>query len=416
MNAVANMFDPKLYKNVRKPLLEAETLPPWCYLSQEFYDREVGRMFRKTWNFLGRADEIPNPGDYMTFELCGEPIIVLRDREGKIRAYANTCRHRGAKMIEGKGNCRAISCPYHGWVYALNGDLIGTAGMEKTKNFDRTKYGLVPLTLDTWDGFIFISFDPKVVPLRKFLGNLPEEMAPYGFKDYVLTRRKEYVLECNWKLFLENAMEEYHTPVVHRKSIGAQVMEDVPATGEWRGLFMAAPRTVAVLPEDIANAFPAPTHLTARPARGSYFLTIYPVTFFVCTQDVMWWLQQFPMGPHKTKMVVGSCFPRSTAERPDFEERAKYYYKRWEKSLGEDNAISEAQHKGLMSSFSSPGRLSAQEPAIRDIALWVLDQVLDKPKRANGAARPAKARQSARQAAKRSSARRAAPAKKRARR
>ncbi|MFO0997255.1 MAG: aromatic ring-hydroxylating dioxygenase subunit alpha [Alphaproteobacteria bacterium] len=411
MNAAANIFDPKHYKNVRKPLLEAETLPTWCYLSQAFYDREVERMFHKVWNFLGREDEIPNPGDYMTFDLFGEPVIVLRDREGQLRAFANTCRHRGAKMIEGKGNCRAIACPYHGWIYNLKGELTGTAGMEKTKNFDRKLYGLPQLMIDTWDGFIFVSFDPKIVPLRTYLGNFTEEMAPYGFKDYVLTRRKEYILECNWKLFLENAMEEYHTPVVHRTSIGTQSMEDVPIRGEWRGLFMTAPRTVAVLPEDIEHAFPAPTHLTGRPARGTFFLTIYPHAFMVCTQDVMWWLQQFPMGPHKTKMVVGSCFPRSTVARPDFDEKVKYYYKRWEKSLGEDNAISEAQHAGLMSSFSTPGRLSWHEPAVQDIALWVLDRVLDRPKRANGAA---KARANG-AASKRSSARRA-PAKKRAKR
>lgn len=415
MTATVNMFDANHYRNVRKPLLEAETLPPWCYTSQEFYEREVERMFRKTWNFLGRADEIPNPGDYMTFELCGEPLIVLRDRDGSIRAYANTCRHRGAKMLEGKGNCRAISCPYHGWVYALNGDLIGTAGMEKTRVFDRARYGLAKVAVGIWDGFIFASLDPNAMPLKQFLGNLSEEMAPYNFKDYVCVRRKEYVLECNWKLYLENAMEEYHTPVVHRQSIGAQSMEDVVCTGEWRGLHMAAERTIAVLPEDAARAFPAPTNLTGRPARGTYFLAIYPQTFFACTQDTMWWLQQFPMGPARTKVVVGSCFPRATVARPDFAEKVKYYYKRWDKSLPEDNDISEKQQSGLRSSLSRPGRYSWHEPVVHDIAKWVLDHVLDGPgqKAAPRRAAAGKAQRGGARKATRASAR---PAKKRARR
>lgn len=416
MTATVNMFDASHYRNVRKPLLEAETLPPWCYTSQEFYDREVERVFRKSWNFLGRADEIPNPGDYMTFELCGEPLIVLRDRDGAIRAYANTCRHRGAKMLDGKGNCRAISCPYHGWVYALNGDLIGTAGMEKTQVFDRARYGLAKVTVDTWDGFIFVALDPNAVPLRQYLGNLPEEMAPYNFKDYVCVRRKEYVLDCNWKLYLENAMEEYHTPVVHRQSIGAQSMEDVPCTGEWRGLHMAAERTIAVLPEDAAHAFPAPTTLTGRPARGTYFLAIYPQTFFACTQDTMWWLQQFPMGPAKTKVVIGSCFPRATVQRNDFQDTVKYYYKRWDKSLPEDNDISEKQQAGLNSSLSSPGRYSWHEPVVHDIAKWVLDRVLDEPKKKRAAARPAKARAKRPGARRASASARRTPARKRARR
>lgn len=412
MTAVANIFDASHYKNVRKPLLEAETLPPWCYTSQEFYDREVDRVFRKTWNFLGRTDEIPNPGDYMTFDLCGEPLIVLRDRDGTVRCYANTCRHRGAKMLEGKGNCRAISCPYHGWVYALNGTLTGTAGMEKTQVFDRARYSLAPIKIETWDGFIFVSLNPKVEPLKQFLGNLPEEMAPYRFKDYVCVRRKEYVLACNWKLYLENAMEEYHTPVVHRQSIGAQSMEDVPCTGEWRGLHMEAPKTIAVLPEDAAHAFPAPTTLTGRPARGTYFMAIYPQTFFACTQDTMWWLQQFPMGADKTKVVIGSCFPRDTVNRPDFAEKVPYYYKRWDKSLPEDNDISEKQQEGLRSSLSAPGRYSWHEPVVHDIAKWVLERVLDAPRK-NGAAHPGKrAAKPARSAARKASG----PARKRARR
>ena len=104
---------------------------------------------------------------------------------------------------------------------------------------------------------------------------------------------------------------------------------------------------------------------------------IYPSTFFALTQDCMWWLQQFPQGPARTKVVIGSCFPRATAARADFSERASSYYRRWDKSLPEDNAISERQQAGLRSSFASPGRLSVREPMVRDIANWILDRMLD---------------------------------------
>jgi len=141
MASVDDIFDPAHYANVRRPAMEAETLPPWCYTSQAFYDREVEAIFRKTWNFLGREDEIPDHGDYMTFDLFGEPVMVVRDKDGTVRAFANICRHRGTKLLDGRGNRRTISCPYHSWAYALNGDLIGASGMAKTVDFDKAATG-----------------------------------------------------------------------------------------------------------------------------------------------------------------------------------------------------------------------------------------------------------------------------------
>jgi len=147
--------------------------------------------------------------------------------------------------------------------------------------------------------------------------------------------------------------------------------------GAWGGIHMAAEKTIAVLAEDLGHALPPIASLKGKAAAGTYFLVIYPSTFFALTQDCMWWLQQFPQGPARTKVVIGSCFPRSTVARADFSEKAGFYYRRWDKSIPEDNAISERQQAGLQSSFASPGRLSVREPMVRDIANWVLDRMLD---------------------------------------
>jgi hypothetical protein len=141
-------------------------------------------------------------------------------------------------------------------------------------------------------------------------------------------------------------------------------------------MFMPAEKTIALLKEDLDSAFPAIPTLDAKTARGTYFAVIYPMTFFATTQDCMWWLQQFPQGATRTKVVIGSCFPRATVARPDFAERVEKYYRRWDKSMPEDNAISERQQAGL-SFLSRPGRLSIHEPVVRDIANWVLDHLLD---------------------------------------
>jgi len=375
----ANMFDPALYAKVRQPVLAAETLPAWCYTSREFYEREVERVFRRVWNFVGRADEIPQPGDFMTIDLFGESLLIQRDDDGVVHAFVNICRHRGTRLLDGCGNSRLTRCPYHGWTYAADGSLIGTPGMEQTVGFNRKDYNLLSVRLETWAGYMFVNFDTNDGSLATYLGELPDKLASYNLDDMVCVRRKEYDLSCNWKIYIENAMEEYHTPVVHKKSIGKQTTVREVGRGEWAALFMKAERTIAVLPEDIGDAFPQIPTLAGNPAHGTHFIVIYPGTFFALTQDCMWWLEQRPTAPDRTKIVIGSCFPRSTVARPDFEQKVMKYYRRWDKALPEDNYISERQQLGISSSFSRPGRFSFQEPAVHDIANWVLDRVLDLP-------------------------------------
>ena len=372
-----SLFDPARYENVRRPALEAETLPPWCYTSEEFYARELERIFRKRWNFLCRLDEVPATGDYMSFELCGEPIAVVRGRDGEVRAFANSCRHRGTRLLDGSGSCRIITCPYHGWAYGLDGTLIAAPGMEETHNFARRDYGLIGLRLESWEGFLFVNLDPAARPLAEQLGDLPALLASYRMAEMVCVRRREYALACNWKIYLENAMEDYHTPMVHKGSIGKQLTERLEARGDWRGTYLPSAATIALLPEDGGSAFPPIPTLDERAASGTYFLALYPSSFFATAQDCMWWLQEFPLGPGRTRVVVGSCFPKATVARGDFAEKVEKYYRRWDTSLPEDNAISERQQAGLASSLSRPGRLSSREPVVHDIANWVLDRVLD---------------------------------------
>src|SRR5260370_738281 len=277
MTGMHTIFDPRHYSGVRQRMLEAEALPPWCYTAQEFYDREVERIFRKAWNFIGRAEEIAKRGDYMVCDLVGESIIVLRDKVGRLRAFANTCRHRGTRLLDGTGNCKSIACPYHAWVYALDGKLISSLGMEQTVAFDPADYGLIPVRLEDWAGFLFVNFTADGETLTDYLGDLPSRFAAYNFADMVCVRRKGYDLACNWKLYVENAMEDYHTPTVHRKSIGLQkTLLEAGGVGAWDAIFMPSARTIAVLSDDLAIAFPPISGLSGQPADRTLFTLIHP--------------------------------------------------------------------------------------------------------------------------------------------
>ncbi len=370
-----NILEPSLYEKARLPLAQAETLPRWCYTSAEFADAEVREIFRKTWNFVGRVDEVPSSGAYFTVDLFGESIIVVRDRANGIHAFANTCRHRGTRLVNGTGRCSAFACPYHSWTYALSGELIGAPGMEGVAGFAKADYGLIPVRLETWGGFMFVNLDRNGKPLLEHLGNAVDTFAPYNFENMVVTRKKEYDLACNWKIYVENAMEDYHTATVHRVSIGTQVCTREESIGEWDAVHMLAATTVAILPGEV-SPFPYIPTLKGKSAGGTYFSVVYPNWFFASTQDCMWWLHVAPRGPKRCLVTQGSVFSRETSERPDFKQVVQKYYQRWDKSIPEDNAIAEMQQAGLESSFSQPGRLSLHEPVVHAMAQWVLDRVL----------------------------------------
>ncbi len=192
MQAPSDLFDPGHFANVRKPLDEAETMPPWVYTSEEFYRREVDRIFMKEWNFMGHVDQLPNPSDYKALEFTGVPFIICRDESGELRAFANSCRHRGAMVASGSGNAKEFMCPYHGWCYGLDGRLTATVDMDATKDFRNADYGLIPIAIDTWGGFIFVNFDRDCESLADYLGDLPDNLASHRLEDMAKCERRDH--------------------------------------------------------------------------------------------------------------------------------------------------------------------------------------------------------------------------------
>ena len=358
--------------------MEAETLPPAAYASREFYAREVERIFMREWNFVGRAEVIPNAGDYFTLELAGVPLIVVRGEDGRVRALANSCRHRGSMVVEGEGHCRAFRCPYHAWVYGLDGALRGTQEMQKTVNFDPANYGLVPVRLETWNGFLFVTFNADQAPVSEYYGDLTAKLASYRMDDMLCVRRKTFEVKCNWKLFVENAMEELHIATVHRQTIHKYAPPDTHAPEEARGQYCALyskhAGSMALLEGD--RGFPRIETLAGKPAEGTYFIMLYPMTMLGCTIDCMWYLELLPRAADRTTLIHGGCFPRKTVEGPDFAEVSQRYFHRWDTTIGEDIEASERQQAGLSSPLAARGRFSFRESLVHEIDNWVLDRVL----------------------------------------
>ena len=373
-----NLFSESHYGDVRRPLTEASCLPSWCYTSERFHQRELERIFLKCWHFVGREDEITEAGDYLTFEAAGGPVIVMRDDDDVVRAFYNTCRHRGTQLLTGNGQAPRIVCPYHSWVYGTDGRLQRAPGMQGVVEFRAQAHALAPVRLEIWAGFMFVCYAAEAPTLAEYLGDFPEFFSAYRPQELVCVRRVNFEIKANWKLLIENALEAYHTGTVHAQTLGRQQSKPVVTRGNWGALFgyVDGDSSMAVLP-GTTPALPHIPGLSGDQVRGTYFTDIYLCTQFVFAQDCMWWLAVQPDGVDNCHVVLGSCFPESTTRLAHFESALESYYERWDRATPEDNAIAEAQQSGQRAGVGPPGRFSNEEFVVHELANWVLDQVME---------------------------------------
>ena len=191
------ILDPRHYAAVRRPLARAQTLPAWCYTRPAFFQAEIERIFGTSWCFVGRRDELAAVGDYVALVSPLGPLILVRDATDRVRAFANTCRHRGCEIVAGRGRTTGFVCPYHGWTYALDGRLLKARHMEATEGFDRDAHGLIELQTGEWDGFLFVAADPDAGSLQDWLGDMPARFASHDCVNLRCVDRVHYRIAGN---------------------------------------------------------------------------------------------------------------------------------------------------------------------------------------------------------------------------
>ena len=370
------LLPPAEIANAAAPLATARSMPAGFYTSPEFFERERREILLKSWFFAGREDELPNPGDFRAFDTIGGPALLIRSQDGDLKAFANFCRHRGSILLEGSGNCKRIVCPYHAWSYLADGTLYGCPDMEDAEGFDRVENGLVPIRMETWGGFVFLTYNNNAQPLLAHLGDLPARMESHRPDELRCTWKIELDCACNWKLLLENAMETYHTGTVHRDSVGAQTSRTIPTLGEWLCIQVLSTRSIGTLMED-APTLPAIERLDDDARVGTYFTVVHPACQLVFAQDCMWWLNVTPREHDRSTLEIGGCFPESITSSPEFDALAAPYYERWEVVGREDVSILEKQQRALSSVYFRPGPLSGRDDQVQALGLWVLDQLKD---------------------------------------
>jgi phenylpropionate dioxygenase-like ring-hydroxylating dioxygenase large terminal subunit len=372
----------------RQPLDRARHVPGFVYDSPEVYAREKDRLFMKEWLAVAREEEIARPGDYMTFRVMGEPLVMVRDRAGVVHALANVCAHRGVEVATGEGNLTEFKCPYHAWTYDLGGQLLGAPFMKETPGFDTSACRLPRLQVGTWAGWVWVNFDPTAEPLMTFLSDFAADVGFLRMEDCVIGTKLVLDLPCNWKLVVENLIDVYHVQVVHAKSFGAhrgspdKYPMHLRKYGGTCTIYDAAPMT-----PDGKTRFRRMPAVADRPDSFAISAHLSPNLQVIARSDNVHPLVMWPLAPDATRMIVYNLYPRAWADEPDFKEKVQVYHDYTHVALAEDREMVASLQNGVGSTRFVPGRMSFLEKGIHHVLTSYLERVFDDSSRPAGGER-----------------------------
>lgn len=356
------------------PFERARAIPASAYTSEIMLKAEIDQIFRREWICVGRADQLATPGDYLACEIAGQPVLVLRDHEGELRAMSNVCLHRMSTLMHGAGNAKTLRCPYHGWVYGLDGQLRGAAGMTQNCAFHRKDYCLPQIRCEEWLGFLMVSLDAKAPPAAARLASVDAMIADFGLENYTQTFTETHRWNTNWKVLGENFMESYHLPVCHDGTIGSFVSLDEmdcppgePAFN-WHTILKDPSLTLSC-------AHPANTRLTGERRRTTYLLSIYPSLFVTLTPGYFWYLSLQPDGVDHVRIHYGGGMSPEFVNDAGAQSLFAQSKKLIDEVNAEDKICTERVYRGLSSTLARPGHLSHLERPNYDFARYLAARV-----------------------------------------
>ena len=335
---------------------DPRTIPYQWYSDEELLRRERREIFARCWQYGGRADQVSEPGSFLTTDAGGVPLLVTRGADGELRAFLNVCRHRGAILTDGCGRRETIQCHYHAWTYGLDGALRAAPRSDREAAFDKEALSLLPAAVGVWGPFLFVNPDPGAEPLADWLGDLPAILArDLDLGAITFHSRVEFDSNANWKVVTENFLECYHCPTAHpgfsavvdvhpdryvlepHSTFASQHCES-RAGGEHGQFHLLYPNTGI-------NVFPGPANLSIGPIA--------------------------PAGPGRTHRYLDYFFA------PDADERWLEDFFAFDDQVGrEDTALVESVQRGMASGMLEEGRLLLNaEPLIAAFQGWVTDRL-----------------------------------------
>ncbi|WP_260923604.1 aromatic ring-hydroxylating oxygenase subunit alpha [Novosphingobium sp. 9] len=359
----------------------AESLPPACYTSQEFFGFEKEAIFMREWLCVGREDWVPNTGDYYTFSHSGEPIIIARAQDGSLNAMSAVCQHRAMLVAEGRGNARGFLCPYHHWSYALDGRLVAAPAMSKTCNFDKAQNSLPKLKLESWHGFLFVNFDPDAEPLAPRLACLEPVMANYAVADLKGPQPGEpTVYPWNWKVMFENNNDGYHANRLHHGPLHDIVPSSLASfpelpegtAGYYRLNGSTHPH--ASFNPTLKALFEVFPDLTEEERNRVLFVNLPPSLSMVVMNDMVLYLILDARAADSHGLTMGTLVTAGAMQDELYDLKMKMNEEAVTEIVGQDLHVDLMVQAGLNSRFAPRGRYSWQEGAQRQFNLWLVDR------------------------------------------
>lgn len=356
-------IDPAFYESIRQPVERATTLDPTAYRSMQFFEVEQDRVFGCAWVCVGYTSQVREVGDTLVATVGGQPIAVTRDKQGQLRGFHNVCRHRGSQLIQASGRHHQFRCPYHSWVYSLDGSLASTPlfepGLAADGTFRKDDYGLLPVRVDTWGCFVFVSLRPALPPLATYLGDLLARYAGFPLDALVPVRHKDYRIASNWKLVAENFLEYYHLPWVHPELTTVTAIE-MHRRNQGPGMYMsffASPLARGATPID-ADYLPAMPGLDAVAATSGYFPLVFPnVAAFIMPHHVFS-LVMTPAAPGETLESADLLVHPSVLAEPQIECKLDEIFAFYDMVNLQDVRAVERVQVGIQSRAYRGGRMS----------------------------------------------------------
>jgi choline monooxygenase len=345
LESIIDSFDPA------KPLAEAWTIPGTWYSDERVAELERKTVFSRNWQVVGRSDLVAGPGQYLTAEVGGEPVVVARAQDGILRGFFNVCRHHAAAVVtEAAGRAARLQCPYHGWTYGLDGSLKGVPDFDGVKNFDRRENGLVPLAADLWEKFIFVHLDPNPSSLEDYLGDMVQRFKQLKLDGLQFAGRREWTVECNWKVFVDNYLDGgYHVPYLHKGLNSILSYADYSITTGARYCLQSSP-----IPGNGETA-------TASVRKGqALYYWLYPNFMLNWYEGYLDTNLVLPLGIDKTRVIFEFYFNDVSQAA---EERNQESMDVSGRIQDEDQAICAAVQRGLKSRAYGAGRLSVRREA-----------------------------------------------------
>ena len=340
--------------NSDAPLAEASTPPASWYTDPRIFDLEQRTVFSHSWQMVGRTDQVQESGQYITWEVAGEPVLLVRGNDGVLRGFFNVCRHHAAAIVtEPEGITDKLRCPYHGWTYNLQGDLVVTSEFGAVRNFDRSTNGLVAIETAVWEHWIFVKLDHGGPSLEEFLGKeLIERITRSGLQQLHWMERRHYIIDCNWKVFVDNYLDGgYHVPHIH--SGLNSVLDCINYSVEIGAHFcvQSSPITRDKSEEQTA---------ALRTGDYAFYYWIYPNFMINYYEGVMDTNLVCPLSVDKTEVIFDFYFADSSKKT---RERNLASIAVSERIQTEDKVICESVQRGLKSRAYTAGRLSVRREA-----------------------------------------------------